>query len=330
MGNGHNLNCQCMACKRINNVSMLCRDPNWLTLQYWGNNLSLQSIAKLANTSSVTIRYWMLKYNIPIKKSNSQYFKNRTINQNGHKYECQCPFCQLRRGDTSWLSDEIRLKRNKSIKKGLNSLQGKQNLSNGQSRRYENPLEKKKQSKKTKEQWRNPEIRKNRIKGLKKSGSKSEFKIKMANISKQRWQDPVYKDRVVRATASSNGKNYSQLEFYMKEILNKLYSNEWIHNKSPIKIIGGKIPDFVHVHKQIVIEVNGDYWHSKVVTGVDKNIHEQQQIDHYKKYGHDCVVFWECEINGLNFEQLLIERLSNLYLKVENNKKEVILSGELE
>lgn len=316
MPKGHKINCKCMICKRKNSYSIY-KNKNWLTEQYWGFDLSVFQIAKLVNVSGTIIHYWMKKYNIPLKKSS---LKGKSLEEIGHKLDCNCSFCKIKRGDISWLTKEIRLKRNKSIKESLNSINGKQNLSDAQKKRYEDPLEREKTGETTKETWKNLEIRKKRISGLKEVQSKPEYIEKISKLTKERWKDPIYKDRVVRATARANSITIgSKLEDYVKEVLNKLYSNHWVHNnKQTFKVISGKIPDFYHVSLPVVIEINGDYWHSKKMTGVDTDIHEQQQIEHYKKYGYDCIVFWEFEVKGMNFEHLVVERLSQLYLKFED------------
>lgn len=51
-------------------------------------------------------------------------------------------------------------------------------------------------------------------------------------------------------------------------------------------IIGGKIPDYVRMDgKKQVIEVFGTYWHNEE--------EEEERIEHYRKYGYDCLVIWE-------------------------------------
>lgn len=233
-------------------MNELYKDKNWLMEQYWGFNRTPQNMGDELDCSNHVILKWMKRYNIP-RKSSIEYFKGKTVEEIGPKPDCQCNCCKSKRGDNSWLTDEIRLKRNKSIK--------------------------------------------------------------------ENWDNPVYKEIVVRKILRTCGTNKSKLENYTKEVLNKLYQNEFIHNnKPPLKIIGGKVPDFYHISLPIVILINGEYWHSKARTGVSMDVHEQQQTDHYKKYGYDCLVFWEHEVNGMNFENLLIERLLSLYMKFDNTK----------
>lgn len=53
-------------------------DRNWLIEQYWGYDLSLQEIGNLAGVTSGCIRYWMNKYEIPIR---SQFSHLKELNQ---------------------------------------------------------------------------------------------------------------------------------------------------------------------------------------------------------------------------------------------------------
>lgn len=46
----------------------LYTDKNWLTMQYWGFELSQAKIAELVEKGNSTIRYWMKKYKIPQRK----------------------------------------------------------------------------------------------------------------------------------------------------------------------------------------------------------------------------------------------------------------------
>lgn len=58
-------------------------------------------------------------------------------------------------------------------------------------------------------------------------------------------------------------------------------------------------PDFINVNgKKQVIEVLGNYWHTK------KGTHER--IENYKKYGFECIAIWEDELKD---EILIIDRL---------------------
>lgn len=58
-------------------------------------------------------------------------------------------------------------------------------------------------------------------------------------------------------------------------------------------IIGRKCPDFININgEKKIIELYGSYWHA----GQDP----QERIDHYKKYGFNCIVIWDWEFKNMN------------------------------
>ena len=60
-------------------------------------------------------------------------------------------------------------------------------------------------------------------------------------------------------------------------------------------VIDGMVPDFININgKKQVIEVYGDYWH--------RNHKPQDRIDHYKKFGFKCLVYWEKDLKDLSPE----------------------------
>jgi len=60
--------------------------------------------------------------------------------------------------------------------------------------------------------------------------------------------------------------------------------------------IDGKNPDFVNVNGQKkIIELFGDYWHTKMAKETP-----EERINHFKKYGFDCLIIWEKELKNIN------------------------------
>ena len=76
----------------------------------------------------------------------------------------------------------------------------------------------------------------------------------------------------------------------------------WIGGKPP------KNPDFIFLDSKIIIEVFGDYWHSEEVQGVKPEQHMQDYINHYKKYGYKCLIFWENEV--YHKKQMVVDEIS--------------------
>ena len=288
----------------------LYKDKNWLIMQYWGFNLTMKEIGNLSNTSRFKVSYWMKEYNIPIK-SKSQYGKEKWSNSD---FKQKMKDIHKKRCNTK----EFHKRRSKEQKQLWNDIEYKKMQKEVRVNSWKNNTKRKENLKYL---LNRPDVIEKRSKKIKETYNKPEYKKLMSEISTKTWQNPKLREKIIRASVKVTGANKSKLEKYVDIVLDKLYSNEWIHNKQPFKIINGKVPDFYHISLPIVIEVNGDFWHSKWKTGVSKDVHEQQQIDHYKKYGYDCLVFWEYEVNGMNFENLLVERLGQLYLKFEKDNE---------
>jgi len=70
------------------------------------------------------------------------------------------------------------------------------------------------------------------------------------------------------------------------------------HHKNPDFILPG--PDPKHPKKGVtkVIELFGDYWHSRMFTGRANFEHEQQLVGAFKAAGLDCLVVWEGELRA--------------------------------
>ena len=66
-------------------------------------------------------------------------------------------------------------------------------------------------------------------------------------------------------------------------------------------LIGRKNPDFINnVNGQKkIIEMFGDYWHSKTRTGRTKKQEENQRIKHFAKHGYKTLIIWESELKNI-------------------------------
>ena len=82
-------------------------------------------------------------------------------------------------------------------------------------------------------------------------------------------------------------------------------------NSLPFKYVGGgevwlgnRNPDFIGVNgKKQVIELLGIYWHP-LFDGADR-------IEHYKRYGFDCLVVWEDELADIPKLTTKVKRFAN-------------------
>jgi len=76
--------------------------------------------------------------------------------------------------------------------------------------------------------------------------------------------------------------------------------------KLPFKYVGngkewinGKNPDFIHEDEKKVIEVFGDYWHSREHTGIDECIHMKERKELFERRGYECMIIWEKELQNI-------------------------------
>jgi len=69
-------------------------------------------------------------------------------------------------------------------------------------------------------------------------------------------------------------------------------------HKNPDFIVPGSDPAHPKRGVTKVVEVFGDFWHSRMFTGKAPFDHEQELIDAYRDVGLDCLIIWESEVKG--------------------------------
>lgn len=189
----------------------------------------------------------------------------------------------------------------------------------GQLRRYENPLEREKSSEAQLKHWKDPvAIEKHRQWALKHWQKPNERARRGAILreyyknntealakSKERqrkvWDNLTTEQRNawVKAIIESNQRKPTTPELELKHLLDSVYPYEWKYTGNGEVVIGGLNPDFININgKKQIIEMFGDYWHSKARTGKA----ESQDVRHrhriYAKYGFRTLVIWERELNN--------------------------------
>ena len=75
--------------------------------------------------------------------------------------------------------------------------------------------------------------------------------------------------------------------------------------------MGTKNPDFVDIKNKKIIEVFGDYWHTKKARCYEET--EKGRIEYFAKFGYNTLVIWEKELKDI--EAVLIK-----VLKFNENK----------
>jgi len=160
-------------------------------------------------------------------------------------------------------------------------------------------------AKKTKLRWLDPEYRKfwiSRHSTKGKTKKTSEIVAKHAEMMKGR----TLTDEQIKKQLSSVNAKPNKLEKGFGEFLDMLFPSQYKYVGNGVVVLGGAKPDFINTNGQKkVIEVFGDYWHSKERTGLLEDVHESQRIDHFKEYGFDCLVIWENEFRKGNQDNLI-------------------------
>ncbi len=113
------------------------------------------------------------------------------------------------------------------------------------------------------------------------------------------WKDPEYAKKMFKTFGVKPNKK----EIFLNEILQKEFPNEWKFVGDGYTWIAGKCPDYLNVNgKKLVIELLGCYWHGcKIHYPRSKYENDEKElIDHYKRYGFDCLIIWEHDLSNLN------------------------------
>lgn len=112
------------------------------------------------------------------------------------------------------------------------------------------------------------------------------------------WLNPAY----VEAYRKGRDAKPNKLETQFNLFLDKHFPDKFKYVGDFYCWIAGKNPDFIDFKNKKIIELFGDYWHK----GEDPQI----RIDHYKKYGYDCLVLWEHECSGYDD---VVDKIQRLY-----------------
>lgn len=70
------------------------------------------------------------------------------------------------------------------------------------------------------------------------------------------------------------------------------------HHKNPDFIVPGPDPKKPKKGVTKVVEVFGDFWHSRIFTGKAPFDHEQELIEAFAEIGITCLIIWESEVKA--------------------------------
>jgi len=143
---------------------------------------------------------------------------------------------------------------------------------------------------------------------------KEKIRYGVTIAQKKLWQDPEYKNRQTKAILAGQHLRPTRPEGILQELLESVLPGYYVYTGDGIIrkfYFNGMTPDFTSCDGQKkVIEVFGDYWHGKLVTGKEPQESAQQRINKFAVFGFDCLVIWEHEVNETEIDPTeLIEEI---------------------
>lgn len=91
----------------------------------------------------------------------------------------------------------------------------------------------------------------------------------------------------------------------LSSTLSKYFPKQFVFNVLRGSTVGGKIPDFIHRTRKLVVEMFGVFWHGLAKTGRTRAQESLKRKKHFHKHGFDCVIVWQDEL-----EPVIVERIS--------------------
>lgn len=112
---------------------------------------------------------------------------------------------------------------------------------------------------------------------------------KHSETLKALWQNPEFKEKRIKAILKGMFKRPTSLESAFSEFI-KIHNLPYEYTGNGVFILGGKNPDFVNINgMKICLElrpkITCEIWNRCL-----PEEYKQKQIEHYKKWGWDCVV----------------------------------------
>lgn len=119
-------------------------------------------------------------------------------------------------------------------------------------------------------------------------------------IQSKKWKEQQYAMKQLQLIQKGLNTIFNVPERKLSKLLHKLFPKEYKFVGDGKVWIVGKNPDFINVNGQKkIIELFGDYWHSKKITGKKKKEHRIQRQKHFANYGYKTLVVWEHELKTI-------------------------------
>lgn len=185
-----------------------------------------------------------------------------------------------------------RKKISNSGKRAWEDAQKRENIRDGIKEAMNRSDIKKRHSEKMKKTWQDPVKRKNMVDALKELQNRPGIKERNSKTNKDTWRNKTdqEKEEFLSKIFKSNERKPNKTEILVTSIIETSRPNEFKYVGNGQVWIAGKCPDWINVNgKKQVIEYFSNYWHKKE--------DEELRKSHFKKYGFDCLVIWQDELN---------------------------------
>lgn len=202
---------------------------------------------------------------------------------------------------------EVGLKISEAYKKKFLDEKYRKNFSDIRSRAaYKiSKASRKRQSETMKRLWTTDAFRRKQAYAL----NREDVKKKQSLRTKEQWRDPKFRELMNftrQKLRFSDNPNNKEKELF--KILNEICPGyfKWVGNWT--LIIGSFNPDFVSSDNKFIVEHFGDYWHRN-----DSERQIRHRVDVFKSFGYDTLIVWEKELlNKITLTQKIKDMLRRL------------------
>lgn len=165
-----------------------------------------------------------------------------------------------------------------------------------------------KQSERSLANWERPEYRENVITGLKEFSDSPEIRQRRSERALKTWARPGHREHVSKVNSEITLALWQDPK-YVKKVMEgqNIHPNnpesQIIHILNELKLnfdftggggftLAGKVPDFVNLETQQIIEHYGDHWHTEEEAKARVNL--------FQEHGFDTLIIWEQELADIN------------------------------
>jgi len=268
---------------------------NQLEYMYLKLGMSAVDIKEVFNCCITTIYYWLRKHEIPIRNCEESHNMplstakvSRLFTGSHHTEEWKQTQSLYMKGDKGRTGKHNTVEHNIALKQAT-------------LKRFANPLERNKAKEISKKIWKDPKHRKKMANSMTKVYSNPEVRAKMSESARQRWDNYTPEERTARIQTSFKvcRQKPTNPESQLSSLLNSAFPDKWKYVGDWEVIIGGKCPDFININgKKQIIELFGNFWHSKEKTGRTEEEEVKLRKEIFTKYGYDTLIIWQNELKN--------------------------------